>query len=326
MSLGEITEELIAKGREAFLNEGIEVLLGFEKSSSGFLKPKAFFFPDSLKTLRWDASASTNLAALLPKYRGKKIGILAPGCVSRSLVILINEGQIVREKLKVIGIPCPGVIDRRKLGPLKNSYFLGSKGGKFLLESDNQILELPLEEYLCDCCLSCRYPSPVIYDYMIQGKSREGATDALEGRVKKINSLSEIERLSYFQDQAEKCIRCYACRQACPMCYCESCFVESSEPRWLTAAPTIPDNLIWLLTRTYHLAGRCVECGACEQACPEGVDLMSLLAWAKQTVSQLFNYTPGLEIGERPALGSFSYDDPDFFWGGGLTEEKKCCT
>jgi hypothetical protein len=53
---------------------------------------------------------------------------------------------------------------------------------------------------------------------------------------------------------------------------------------------------------------------------------MSLLAWAKQTVFQLFNYTPGLEIGEKPALGSFSYDDPDFFWGGGLTEEKKCCT
>ncbi|MGB9834012.1 MAG: 4Fe-4S dicluster domain-containing protein [bacterium] len=320
------TDDLILKCQEAFREKELDLFLGFERSSSGFLKPAVFTSLESLEKISWDPSASLNLATFIPRFKGKKVGIIAPGCVSRSLVILINEGQVSRDRLTVVGVPCQGLIERKKLGDLKGVRFLDSQNGKFTLERGGQIVELPLEDYLSESCLDCDHSGPVLYDYLIEGSSRKNPSGNLEKRVKALVELSPGERLLYFKKEAEKCIRCYACRQACPMCYCESCFVESSEPRWLTAAPEVADNLIWLLTRVYHLAGRCVQCGSCARACPEGVDLMSLLAWANQSVSELFQYQPGLEIGEKPALGEYRLEDPDFFWGGGLTEGKKCCS
>jgi len=319
-------DDLFLTCQKAFQERGLDLLLGYEKSSSGFLRPAVFTAPESLERICWDPSASLNLATYLPRFKSKKVGILAPGCVSRSIIILINEGQINREQVTIIGVPCRGLIEKRKLGDLEGVRLLEFRDESFVLEKENQRRELNLEDYLSESCLSCAYPAPVIYDYLIQGPSREGSKGFLEKRIKDLTRLSPEERLLYFKREAEKCIRCYACRQACPMCYCESCFVESSEPRWLQAAPEPVDNLIWLLTRVYHLAGRCVQCGSCSRACPEGVDLMSLLAWANQSVFELFQYQPGLKIGEKPALGEYRLEDPDFFWGGGQTEGKKCCS
>ncbi len=319
-------DDLILKCQEAFREKELDLFLGYERSSSGFLRPAVFTSLESLERITWDPSASLNLAAFFPSFKGKKVRIIAPGCISRSLIILINEGQVSRDQLAIIGVPCQGLIERKKLGDPEGVRYIGSHNGKLTLEKGGQKIELPLEDYLSESCLNCTYPAPVLYDYLIGGPSREESKGVLEKRVKALAQLSFEERLLYFKKEAEKCIRCYACRQACPMCYCESCFVEFSEPRWLTAAPEPLDNLIWLLTRVYHLTGRCVQCGACARACPEGIDLMALLAWVNQSVAELFHYQPGLEIGEKPALGEYRLEDPDFFWGGGLKEEKKCCT
>lgn len=319
-------DDLFLISRKAFEERGLDLLLGYERSSSGFLRPAVFTSLESLEGIGWDPSASINLATFLPRFKGKKVGILAPGCVSRSIVVLINEGQVNRDQVTIIGVPCRGLIERRKLGEIEGAQLMGFEGEKFFLRKGNQKMELLLEDCLSETCLSCAYPAPVLYDYLIQGLSRKASQESLKLRVQNLAQLSPEERLLHFKKEAEKCIRCYACRQACPMCYCESCFVESSEPRWLQAAPEPVDNLIWFLTRTYHLAGRCVQCGSCARACPEGVDLMSLLAWTDQRVFDLFQYQPGLELGEKPALGEYRLEDPDFFWGGGQTEGKKCCS
>ncbi|MCR4427767.1 MAG: 4Fe-4S dicluster domain-containing protein [Caldiserica bacterium] len=320
------TDDLVLICEQAFTEKKLDVFLGYERSPSGFLRPAVFSSLESLKELKWDPSASLNLASLLPRFKGKKVGIVAPGCVSRSLVILINEGQLVRENLTVVGVPCQGLIDRKNLTSFSGAKFIGSGEGSFFLEKEGKILELPLKDYLSESCLECPFPDPVFFDLKVSGNSKEPGRGSLQRRVEELAGLTEGERLNYFKNEAEKCIRCYGCRQACPMCYCESCFVENSEPRWLHSVPQWPDNLIWLFTRVYHLAGRCVQCGSCARACPEGVDLMSLLYFSNQTVLDLFQFQPGLKIGEKPAFGEYRLDDPDFFWGGGKEEGKKCCS
>ncbi len=51
-------------------------------------------------------------------------------------------------------------------------------------------------------------------------------------------ALSAEERWNFWEKEFEKCIKCYACRQACPLCYCEQCIVEKSMPQWIDSSPT----------------------------------------------------------------------------------------
>ena len=47
-----------------------------------------------------------------------KVAIVAQGCVSRSIVGLIKENQIKREQVYILGVPSPGMVDRRKVEAL----------------------------------------------------------------------------------------------------------------------------------------------------------------------------------------------------------------
>jgi ferredoxin len=100
------------------------------------------------------------------------------------------------------------------------------------------------------------------------------------------------------------------------MCYCETCFVDINSPKWLSKEVTNEDNTIWNITRIYHLAGRCVECGACSRACPEGLDLMYLIGKMNRDTKRLFGFEAGLKIGTKGNLETFNPNDPDFFWKG----------
>jgi ferredoxin len=312
----QITASIRQLAKQAFETDKIELLIGFEISKDGYARPHIFKSIDELDKLAWNHTASINLANYLHKYKDKKVGIIAQGCISRAIVALINEGQFDRNKLVIIGVPCQGVIDEKKI---REEY------GEFtiLLEEEDEIGikthsgEQIMEEdkYFHSACLSCQYPDPVLYDYLAEGESRKVTTDYLDKIVKEVESLSEEEKITRFNKEMEKCIRCYACRQACPMCYCDTCFVDVNSPRWLSSAPNKTDNGIWNITRIFHLAGRCVECGACDRACPENIDLMYLIAKMNRDTKNLFGFTAGLKLGVKPGLNTFQPNDPDFFWG-----------
>ena len=43
-----------------------------------------------------------------------------------------------------------------------------------------------------------------------------------------LDSMSLDERLAFWRGQMERCLRCYACRNACPMCVCRDYCVSDS--------------------------------------------------------------------------------------------------
>ncbi len=38
------------------------------------------------------------------------------------------------------------------------------------------------------------------------------------------------ERMAFWRQELARCVKCYACRQVCPMCYCRRCIVDKNRP------------------------------------------------------------------------------------------------
>jgi ferredoxin len=121
------------------------------------------------------------------------------------------------------------------------------------------------------------------------------------------------ERWEYFNKQTEKCIKCYACRNACPLCYCDECCVDSSQPQWFGKSTARSDTQAFHIMRTFHTAGRCVDCGACMRACPMDVDLRFLNKKIEKDVREQFSFEAGTNLEDQPPLNTFKTDDPQEF-------------
>jgi len=139
------------------------------------------------------------------------------------------------------------------------------------------------------------------------------ADPALAARAAELAAMTPRERSAFWQEQFAKCTRCYACRAACPGCYCQRCVVEKNMPQWVSTAARGHGNYAWHILRAFHQAGRCVLCGACESACPQGIPLMLLNVSIAQDVEEQFGATPGLDPAAKPVMGTFRPEDKDEF-------------
>lgn len=124
-----------------------------------------------------------------------------------------------------------------------------------------------------------------------------------------IEAMSRTERAAFWQEQFSSCIRCYACRNACPSCYCKTCFADSRRPTWVNPSPSAESNLFFHLIRAYHMAGRCATCGECERVCPMGLPLLTLARKASQVMRQRFGHEPSADPAIRNPLSSFTQAD-----------------
>ena len=130
-----------------------------------------------------------------------------------------------------------------------------------------------------------------------------------EELIKKINAMSLEERWEFWTNEFTRCFKCYACRSACPMCYCTKCIVEVNRPQWIQPWAAVLTNMEWQINRVMHLAGRCSDCSACGAACPFGIPIHLLThgmaGWVKE------NFGESTEKGN--VLSTFKPDDKENF-------------
>ncbi len=129
----------------------------------------------------------------------------------------------------------------------------------------------------------------------------------------RLEQMTPAERFAYWEDAFSRCIKCYACRQACPMCYCRRCIVDNNQPQWVNTSSHTLGNFEWNIVRAFHLAGRCVECGNCGRACPVNIPLGLLNMKMTDEVLQSFNHYPGVSETQEPVLASFKKNDSETF-------------
>ena len=101
----------------------------------------------------------------------------------------------------------------------------------------------------------------------------------------------EPGRLGLWRDHFRRCIKCYGCRNACPICTCPACKLEDGG--YVTQAILPPDPLAFHLIRAMHLADRCVGCGACQESCPSGLPLLALHLALRNALRERTGYVSG---------------------------------
>lgn len=310
----ELTEAIQREAKRLLDSGDVDVVIGFTEGTLPMrAAPVVIRKAADSERLVWGPFCENNLTRYLRGVRDKRVAIVAKGCDARSIVALINEHQLEREKVYIIGVPCQGMIDRRIVarrapGEVASVH---QDGDEVVVEGDGFSIRLPRSEVLYRSCAACIHPNPVIYDVLLAEPVQVSSDDPF-AYVRQIEDKPAAERAAYFASEAQRCIRCYACRQACPMCYCEECFVDHTAPRWMETGVTPAGQQAWQIGRAYHLVGRCVNCGACERACPTEVDLVYLNGKSSRTVWELFGFEAGVEVDKPPPLAVFLPDeDPD---------------
>lgn len=140
-----------------------------------------------------------------------------------------------------------------------------------------------------------------------------GLPDEDREQLAKIEAMPRQERWGFWADQMSRCIKCYACRAACPLCYCSRCIVDCNQPQWVPALADPFGSLEWNVVRAMHLAGRCVNCDSCAVACPQDIriDLLNRALAAEAQAS--FGAEPGFSRRKEYALATFRPDDKEEF-------------
>lgn len=132
--------------------------------------------------------------------------------------------------------------------------------------------------------------------------------------IKKLEAMTREERWQFWMEHLSlRCIKCYACRAACPMCYCSRCQVEFNQPQLVTVEATPAGNIEWHVLRAMHMAGRCVNCGECYRACPMGIPINLLNYLTIHTIREKFNATAGVSSELKSIMSSFKNDDKENF-------------
>lgn len=315
--------ELRSQVKKLLEDKTVDIVIGYGKGSLPNTATPVFITkPEDADQLIFDNTCRNNLTVYLTKDRKqikkdyKKIGIVSKGCDARSVVLYTVENQIKREQAHIIGVPCNGVFEKKKMMAItedKEVVDIKVEGDEVTLKGRTFEKKVPLKEVLSDSCIYCRYPDAKEYDTFI-GEPRAEVDVPDEFKVvTDFEDKSSEERWNYIKEEYSKCIRCYACRNVCPSCYCNECFVDQNDPQWIGKTPEVTDSVIFHLIRNLHIAGRCVDCGSCVTACPVDLDLRIMNKKVEQSVKDRFDYTAGLDINEKPAMVTFCENEKQDF-------------
>jgi formate dehydrogenase subunit beta len=291
------------------------------------------------------------VAELTFRRPGEKIGVVLRPCEARTLNELVKLQQATLDDLLVIGIDCYGTY-----GVKDFMEAVEQESGKAVTEAFLKGVTNGGDGVgpLRTACTMCEHTAAEWGDIRIKlfgadleqeviVEAAEEVGEALgleegepEGRSAKINAIVEkrtAERNRIFAeirektntlpallDTLSKCIRCYNCREVCPICYCKECtfkmpafdydpgqYLRWSQRKGLIKMPV--DTLLFHMTRMNHMVSSCTGCGMCEEACPNDIPVARMFRAVGSKVQEIFDYVPGRSLEEELPLATFKEEE-----------------
>jgi len=293
-----VTEAIRTEAERVLSGGEVTAIVGYAAARrNGSAQPVIISRAADAAKLIFTPASVNNLAVYLTKAtkeipKSGKIGIVVKGCDLKAIAGLMGESQLKRENLYLIGVPCAGV-----------------------LASTVQPAIGLTTETIASKCRECNAHLPTGCDYVPDlalppGPQLEGKYTA---EIARLEALTPAGRWAYWKEQFAKCIKCYACRQVCPFCFCEQCLCDRNKPQMVESTPRPAGNTAWHIVRAMHLAGRCAGCAECERVCPMDIPLNLLNRKMAKELKELFDYEAGFEVNEKGPLATFTDKDDQSF-------------
>jgi formate dehydrogenase subunit beta len=115
------------------------------------------------------------------------------------------------------------------------------------------------------------------------------------------------ERVAYWRSQFDQCVKCFGCRDACPICYCQECWLEPE--RGYVGGGKIPPDVMWPMVRAVHVMDSCVNCGQCQDACSMNLPLARFIFMLNRQIAGIFQHEPGMDIDAPPPCGFITEEE-----------------
>ena len=216
-----ITAAIQAEAKRILSAEQVSAVVGYAAARrKGSAQPIVISTPDDAQKLIFTPACVNNLAVYLTKAKKEipkkgKIGIVVKGCDLKALTGLMGESQLKREDIYIIGVPCAGV--------------LGST-----VQPNTELTAATIAPK----CTECDAHLPTGCDFV---PAQTPVTPELDKKyateIARLEALTPAERWAYWKEQFAKCIKCYACRQVCPFCFCEQCLCDRNKPQMVDDHP-----------------------------------------------------------------------------------------
>ncbi len=167
---------------------------------------------------------------------------------------------------------------------------------------------IKIDEIKCvqcgDCALACTKENPEnpamssVFRELTLGEPEAPAESNAAAELRKVRQMSVEQRREYWQYHMSKCIKCYGCRDICPVFVEEECRLEE----WATPGE-LPPAPLYHIARAYHIIKRCTHCGFCEEACPAHLPLRMLVDIVRHEDSvEMFDFIPDISENHKKKI------------------------
>ena len=313
-----ITRDMLIEKAQKLLSDGIvNRVLGWKKGEFSYdVTPAVFENVEQMqKDFIFDDFCGANFSKYLVKESKKdgKVLVFLKPCDTYSFNQLLTEHRFDREKVYAVGIPCDGMVDINKIKSVVGDGVVSVDTSADTLKVDtlyDGVKEVNKADVLAERCLNCKSKKHVAYDELM-GDEGDVVDNNRFDEVAKLEAMSADERFAFWQNELSRCIRCNACRDACPACTCEKCVFDNPNSGVENKSPANSfEEQMFHIIRAFHVAGRCTDCGECSRVCPQHIPLHLLNRKFIKDINEFYgNYQAGEEVGSRAPLVNYTKED-----------------
>ena len=314
----EVTREiLIQKAGELFESGVINRVLGWKKGEFAYdITPGVFSCKEEMeKDFVWNGFCGANFSKYLIKETAKgegKVLVFLKPCDTYSFNQLLTEHRFNRDGVYAIGVPCNGMLDVELIKKTADGIANVTVDGETVKIETlyDGIVTADRETLLAERCRNCKSKKHVAYEEIL-GESGDVLDSNRFDEVEKLEKMTADERFAFWQNELSRCIRCNACRDACPACTCEKCVFDNPESGMENkAASNEFEEKLFHVIRAFHVAGRCTDCGECSRVCPQQIPLHLLNRKFIKDIDEFYGeYQAGAEVGSRAPIVNYTLED-----------------